>query len=51
MIVGDNLTDVQIPQLSDKTLIVADKDMDGKISYEEFCAYTKDIQFRDLKNL
>ena len=48
MLVGDNLTDVQIQQLSDKTLIAADKDMDGKISYEEFCAYTKDIQIQDL---
>ncbi len=22
--------------------------MDGKISYKEFCAYTKDIQIQDL---
>ena len=48
MLVGDNLTDVQIQQISDKTLIAADKDMDGKITYEEFCAYTKDIQIQDL---
>ena len=48
MLVGDNLTDVQIQQISDKTLIAADKDMDGKISYEEFCAYTKNIQIQDL---
>ena len=32
MLVGDNLTDVQIQQISDQTLIAADKDMDGKIS-------------------
>ena len=48
MLVGDNLTDVQIQQISDKTLIAADKDMDGKISYEEFCNFTKDIQIQDL---
>ena len=48
MLVGDNLTDVQIQQLSDKTLITADKDIDDKISYEEFCAFTKDIQIQDL---
>ena len=32
MLVGDNLIDVQIQQISDKILIAADKDMDGKIS-------------------
>ncbi len=48
MLVGDNLTDIQIQQLADKTLIAADKDMDGKISYDEFCNFTKDIQIQDL---
>lgn len=48
MLVGDNLTDIQIQQLSDRTLIAADKDLDGKISYEEFCTFVKDIQIQDL---
>ena len=48
MLVGDNLTDIQIQQLSDRTLIAADKDLDGKISYEEFCNFTKDIKIQDL---
>ena len=48
MLVGDNLTDIQIQQLSDRTLIAADKDLDGKISYEEFCNFTKDIKVQDL---
>ena len=48
MLVGENLTDIQIQQLADKTLIAADKDMDGKISYEEFVEFTKDIQIQDL---
>lgn len=48
MLVGDNLNDIQIQQLSDRTLIAADKDLDGKISYEEFCNFVKDIKIQDL---
>ena len=48
MLVGDNLTDIQIQQLSDRTLIAADKDLDGKISYEEFCNFVKDVLIQDL---
>ena len=48
MLVGDNLTDIQIQQLSERTLISADKDLDGKISYEEFCNFVKDVQIQDL---
>lgn len=36
MMVGTNLTDVQLQQLVDRTIIKADKDFDGKISFEEF---------------
>lgn len=38
MMVGTNLNDVQLQQIVDKTIIEADLDKDGKISYEEFCA-------------
>lgn len=34
--VGNNLTDKQLQQIVDKTILYADKDGDGKISYEEF---------------
>ena len=37
MMVGNNLNDVQLQQLVDRTIIKADKDFDGKISFEEFC--------------
>lgn len=37
MMVGNNLKDAQLQQIVDKTIIFADKDGDGKISYEEFC--------------
>jgi len=37
MMVGNNLNDVQLQQIVDKTIIEADEDKDGKISFEEFC--------------
>jgi len=48
LLVEDNLTDIQLQQLVDRTLIAADKDMDGKISYEEFCNYCKDIKIIEM---
>mmetsp|Transcript_23669 Transcript_23669/g.40725 ORF Transcript_23669/g.40725 Transcript_23669/m.40725 type:complete len:179 (-) Transcript_23669:545-1081(-) len=36
LMVGDNLNDVQLQQIVDKTVIEADKDRDGKLSFEEF---------------
>uniref|UniRef100_A0A8W8HZT5 EF-hand domain-containing protein n=4 Tax=Ostreidae TaxID=6563 RepID=A0A8W8HZT5_MAGGI len=38
MMVGNNLKDTQLQQIVDKTIIHADTDGDGKISFEEFCA-------------
>lgn len=38
MMVGNNLKDTQLQQIVDKTIVFADKDEDGKISFEEFCA-------------
>jgi serine/threonine-protein phosphatase 2B regulatory subunit len=43
MMVGSNLNDTQLQQLVDRTIIKADKDLDGKISFEEFCAMVKDL--------
>ena len=37
MMVGNNLKDTQLQQIVDKTILFADKDEDGKISFEEFC--------------
>jgi len=36
MMVGTNLTDVQLQNIVDKTILEADEDKDGKISYDEF---------------
>ena len=38
MMVGSNLKDQQLQQIVDKTIMEADKDGDGKISFEEFKA-------------
>ena len=36
MMVGENLNDVQLQQIVDKTILEGDEDKDGKISFEEF---------------
>ena len=36
MMVGSNLKDMQLQQIVDKTIMEADLDGDGKISFEEF---------------
>jgi serine/threonine-protein phosphatase 2B regulatory subunit len=36
MMVGSNLKDMQLQQIVDKTIMEADLDKDGKISFEEF---------------
>lgn len=42
MMVGNNLTDVQLQQLVDRTIVRADDDFDGRISFLEF----KKVVFR-----
>lgn len=37
MMVGNNLKDTQLQQIVDKTIMFADRDGDGKISFDEFC--------------
>ena len=36
MMVGSNLKETQLQQIVDKSIRLADKDEDGKISFEEF---------------
>lgn len=38
MMVGDNLNDVQLQQIVDKTILEGDEDKDGRISFDEFKA-------------
>ena len=41
MMTGTNLSDLQLQQIVDKTVIALDKDSDGKISFEEFKTLVK----------
>ena len=43
MMVGNNLTDTQLQQIVDKSILEADTDKDGKISFEEFVKVPKSI--------
>ena len=36
MMVGTNLKDTQLQQIVDRTILLADSDEDGKLSFEEF---------------
>ncbi len=45
---GENLNDVQIQQVVDRTMIFADKDLDGKISFEEFVEFVQDMRVYEL---
>lgn len=41
MMVGSNLKDAQLQQVVDKTMIEADTNGDGRVSFEEFCKYVE----------
>ena len=36
MMTGKNLSDLQLQQIVDRTILYLDKDEDGRISFEEF---------------
>ncbi|KAM9642370.1 calcineurin subunit B type 2 [Trichechus inunguis] len=44
MLVGNNLRDWQLQQLVDKTIIILDRDGDGRISFEEFSAVVRGLE-------
>lgn len=48
ILVGENLTDIQIQQLVDRSIVMADKDLDGKLSYEEFSEFCKDMKIEEM---
>mmetsp|Transcript_8543 Transcript_8543/g.11534 ORF Transcript_8543/g.11534 Transcript_8543/m.11534 type:complete len:184 (-) Transcript_8543:47-598(-) len=49
MMVGDNLDDTQLQQIVDKTILEADKDKDGKISFDEFVQMIENTDEIDKK--
>ena len=50
MMVGNNLSDVQLQQIVDKTILEADEDGDGKISFQEFSKVLINDHHNDLQN-
>eukprot|EP01119_Soliformovum_irregulare_P025081 TRINITY_DN917_c0_g1_i1.p1 TRINITY_DN917_c0_g1~~TRINITY_DN917_c0_g1_i1.p1 ORF type:complete len:192 (+),score=36.20 TRINITY_DN917_c0_g1_i1:423-998(+) len=44
MMVGNNLNEVQLQQIVDKTIIEADEDKDGKISFQEFVKMIDNVE-------
>jgi serine/threonine-protein phosphatase 2B regulatory subunit len=40
--VGNNLNDIQLQQLVDRTILQGDTDKDGRLNFEEFCEMVKD---------
>ena len=45
MMVGSNLSDVQLQQIVDKTILEADEDGDGKISFQDFAKILSHADF------
>lgn len=45
IMVGNNLTDIQLQQLVDRTMAAGDKDGDGMLSFNEFMCITPHIDF------
>lgn len=43
LMVGNNLNDVQLQQIVDRTIVKADLDNDGKINFEEFERMVKEL--------
>jgi hypothetical protein len=48
MMVGSNLNDVQLQQIVDKTILEADLDKDGKISFDEFVKVKREAYETEL---
>eukprot|EP00127_Corallochytrium_limacisporum_P002377 Clim_evm18s119 gene=Clim_evmTU18s119 len=51
MMVGNNLKEGQLQQIVDKTIMYADKDGDGKLSYEEFSELVSSSDFHEKMNV
>lgn len=51
MMVGNNLKDQQLQQIVDKTIMEADEDKDGKISFDEFKTMVENTGFESSMTL
>lgn len=48
LLTGNNLNNVQIQHIVDRTIVTCDKDYDGKISFEEFVESVQEMRIYDL---
>jgi len=51
MMVGENLSDVQLQQLVDRTMRDCDEDFDGMLSFEDFQKAVENIQVADQMSI
>lgn len=51
LLTGKSMNDLQIQQVVDRTIVTADKDYDGKISFEEFVDCVQDMRVCELFSL
>lgn len=51
LMVGTNLKDTQLQQIVDKTIVYADKDGDGRVSFEEFVKVVGNADMADQMNI
>jgi serine/threonine-protein phosphatase 2B regulatory subunit len=51
MMVGNNLKDNDLQQIVDMSIIMGDKDNDGRISFEEFCKVSHSFPIMPQLNL
>jgi serine/threonine-protein phosphatase 2B regulatory subunit len=47
MMVGSNLNEIQLQQIVDKTILEADSDKDGKLSFDEFSRMVSSTDFEN----
>ncbi|XP_049870452.1 calcineurin subunit B type 1-like [Pectinophora gossypiella] len=50
LMVGQHMKDSKLQQVIDKTFLLADKDEDGKISFEEFCNVVGKTHMHKMNN-
>lgn len=48
LLTGNSMNDLQIQQVVDRTIVSADKDYDGKLSFEEFVDCVQDMRVYEL---
>lgn len=48
LLIGNNLTNNQLQQIVDRTIVLVDKDLDGKISLDEFVEFIENNEINEF---